>query len=226
MKKILIIDDDPAITRGLQEAFQAEKFRVLVAQDGTHGSMLAKQENIDLLILDLILPDKRGEDVLRDLLKEGFKAPVLILSSKTKVMDQVVCLEIGADWYVTKPFSMEVLCAQVNAILRPKPAILMQIEEASFGDVYVDFHRQEVTKGKNNLKLSTKELDVLNFLVSHEGEVVSRDMLLNEVWGYEQFPTTRTVDNYVLSLRKKIEDDPSHPKHILTVHTSGYKFVK
>ena len=226
MHKILVVDDDPSVARGVQEALRAENFDVIIAEDGTSGSMLAKRENIDLLILDLLLPDKRGEDILRDLRKDGFEAPVLILSSKDKDMDKVVCLEMGADEYVTKPFSIPVLCSQVRALLRRKGEIRREIDEASFGDVYVDFRKQEASKKKNPLKLSTKELEVLRFLVQHEGEVVSRDMLLNEVWGYEQFPTTRTVDNYVLSLRKKIEDDPSHPRHILTVHTSGYKFVK
>jgi len=226
MYKILIIEDDPAVGRGVQEALRAENFNVLVAEDGTRGTTLARQENVDLLILDLILPDKRGEDILRDLRKEGFEAPVLILSSKDKDMDKVLCLEMGADEYVTKPFSIPVLCSQVRALLRRKGEIRMEIDEISFADVYVDFKKQEAKKGKDPIKLSTKEFEVLRFLVQHEGEVVSRDMLLNEVWGYENFPTTRTVDNYVLSLRKKLEEDSSHPHHLLTIHTSGYKFVK
>ncbi len=226
MQKILIIEDDPSVARGVQEALATENFNVLVAEDGKRGSTLAKQENIDLLILDLILPDKRGEDILRDLRKDGFEAPVLILSSKDKDMDKVLCLEMGADEYVTKPFSMTVLCSQVRALLRRKGEIRMEIDEISFASVYVDFRKQEARKGKKEIKLSTKEFEVLRFLVQHEGEVVTRDMLLNEVWGYENFPTTRTVDNYVLSLRKKLEEDPAHPHHLLTIHTSGYKFVK
>jgi DNA-binding response OmpR family regulator len=226
MQRILIIEDDPSVARGVQEALRAENFHVLIAEDGTRGTTLARQENIDLLILDLLLPDKRGEDILRDLRKGGFEAPVLILSSKDKDMDKVVCLEMGADEYVTKPFSIPVLCSQVRALLRRKGEIRREIDEVSFGSIYVDFRKQEARKGKEQVKLSTKEFEVLRFLVQHEGEVISRDMLLNEVWGYENFPTTRTVDNYVLSLRKKVEEDPSHPEHLLTIHTSGYKFVK
>lgn len=226
MHKILVIEDDPSVARGVQEALRAENFNVLVAEDGTRGTTLARQENVDLLILDLILPDKRGEDILRDLRKEGFEAPVLVLSSKDRDMDKVLCLEMGADEYVTKPFSIPVLCSQVRALLRRKGEIRMEIDETSFADVYVDFKKQEAKKGKKAIKLSTKEFEVLRFLVQHEGEVVSRDMLLNEVWGYENFPPTRTVDNYVLSLRKKLEEDSSQPHHLLTIHTSGYKFVK
>jgi DNA-binding response OmpR family regulator len=226
MQRILIIEDDPSVARGVQEALRTENFHVLVAEDAKSGTALARQENIDLLILDLILPDKRGEDILRDLRKEGFEAPVLVLSSKDKDMDKVLCLEMGADEYVTKPFSIPVLCSQVRALLRRKGDIRMEVDEVSFGNVYVDFKKQESRRGKKEIKLSTKEFEVLRFLVQHEGEVVSRDMLLNEVWGYENFPTTRTVDNYVLSLRKKLEEDHSHPQHLLTIHTSGYKFVK
>jgi DNA-binding response OmpR family regulator len=226
MQRILIIEDDPSVARGVQEALRTENFHVLVAEDAKSGTTLARQENIDLLILDLILPDKRGEDILRDLRKEGFEAPVLVLSSKDKDMDKVLCLEMGADEYVTKPFSIPVLCSQVRALLRRKGDIRMEVDEVSFGNVYVDFRKQESRRGKKEIKLSTKEFEVLRFLVQHEGEVVSREMLLNEVWGYENFPTTRTVDNYVLSLRKKLEEDHSHPQHLLTIHTSGYKFVK
>jgi DNA-binding response OmpR family regulator len=226
MQRILIIEDDPSVARGVQEALRTENFHVLVAEDAKSGTTLARQENIDLLVLDLILPDKRGEDILRDLRKEGFEAPVLVLSSKDKDMDKVLCLEMGADEYVTKPFSIPVLCSQVRALLRRKGDIRMEVDEVSFGNVYVDFRKQESRRGKKEIKLSTKEFEVLRFLVQHEGEVVSRDTLLNEVWGYENFPTTRTVDNYVLSLRKKLEEDHSHPQHLLTIHTSGYKFVR
>jgi DNA-binding response OmpR family regulator len=226
MKTVLVIDDDAAIARGVQEVLAAENLKVLVANTGQKGYNLAKQENVDLIILDLKLPDKSGEDICRDLRKEGVDTPILMLTSKKKEVDQVVGFEIGADDYVTKPFSTSVLVARVRALLRRKGEVVKKIEEYAFGDVYLDFHRQEATKAKKPVKLSSREFDVMQYLIQHEGEVVTREMLLNEVWGYEQFPTTRTVDNYVLSLRRKLEDSPSDPRHLLTIHTSGYKFVK
>jgi DNA-binding response OmpR family regulator len=226
MKTVLVIDDDAAIARGVQEVLAAENLKVLVANTGQKGYNLAKQENVDLIILDLKLPDKSGEDICRDLRREGVDTPILMLTSKTKEVDQVVGFEIGADDYVTKPFSTSVLVARVRALLRRKGEVVKKIEEYAFGDVYLDFHRQEATKAKKPVKLSSREFDVMQYLIQHEGEVVTREMLLNEVWGYEQFPTTRTVDNYILSLRRKLEDSPSDPRHLLTIHTSGYKFVK
>jgi DNA-binding response OmpR family regulator len=226
MKTVLVIDDDAAIARGVQEVLAAENLKVLVANTGQKGYNLAKQENVDLIILDLKLPDKSGEDICRDLRKEGVDTPILMLTSKKKEVDQVVGFEIGADDYVTKPFSTSVLVARVRALLRRKGEVVKKIEEYAFGDVYLDFHRQEATKAKKPVKLSSREFDVMQYLIQHEGEVVTREMLLNEVWGYEQFPTTRTVDNYILSLRRKLEDSPSDPRHLLTIHTSGYKFVK
>jgi DNA-binding response OmpR family regulator len=226
MKTVLVIDDDAAIARGVQEVLAAENLKILVANTGQKGYNLAKQENVDLIILDLKLPDKSGEDICRDLRREGVDTPILMLTSKTKEVDQVVGFEIGADDYVTKPFSTSVLVARVRALLRRKGEVVKKIEEYAFGDVYLDFHRQEATKAKKPVKLSSREFDVMQYLIQHEGEVVTREMLLNEVWGYEQFPTTRTVDNYVLSLRRKLEDSPSDPRHLLTIHTSGYKFVK
>jgi len=226
MHTILIVEDDAAIARGLQEALSAENFKVIVASSGLRGYNLAKTEPVDCILLDLKLPEKSGEDVCRDLRKDGFATPILMLTSKKQEMDKVVGLEIGADDYVTKPFSTRELLARIRALLRRGPALRVKIEECSFGSIYIDFRKQEATKAKKSLKLSSREFEVMQYLVQHEGEVVTREMLLNEVWGYEQFPTTRTVDNYILSLRKKIEDSAQSPKHILTVHTSGYKFVK
>jgi len=141
-------------------------------------------------------------------------------------VDKVVGLEIGADDYVTKPFSTKELLARIRALLRRGGKLRVKPEECAFGNVYVDFRKQEATRGKKPVKLSSREFEVLQYLVQHEGEVVTREMFLNDVWGYEQFPTTRTVDNYILSLRKKLEDSPAKPKHILTVYTSGYRFMK
>jgi DNA-binding response OmpR family regulator len=226
VKTVLVVDDDAAIARGVQEILSAENLKVLVANTGHRGYSLARQEHIDLIILDLKLPDISGEDICRDLRKEGVDTPILMLTSKKKEVDQVVGLEIGADDYMTKPFSTSILVARVRALLRRKGAIARKVTEYSFGKVYLDFQKQEATKGGAPVKLSSREFDVMQYLIQHEGEVVTREMLLNEVWGYEQFPTTRTVDNYILSLRRKLEDSPSEPGHLLTVHTSGYKFIK
>ncbi len=226
MKTILIIEDDPAIVHGIKEGFGQQQYKFLSASLGEDGVKLARRENIDLIILDLILPDIDGSDVCREIRKQAIETPVLVLSSRQKELDKVLLLEMGADDYVTKPFSLRELEARVKAILRRDRDIVKDIDEYSFSNVHVDFKKQIAKKQGKKLTLSSREFAVLKYLIQHEGEVVTRDMLLNEVWGYEQFPTTRTVDNYVLSLRKKVEDDHSAPEHIQTVHTSGYRFVK
>jgi DNA-binding response OmpR family regulator len=172
------------------------------------------------------LPGKDGMEICRELRKDGINTPILMLTSKKEEMDKVLGLELGADDYVTKPFSVRELKARVKALLRRKAEIKKDLEEYSFGSIHIDFKKQEAMKKNKHLKLSSREFEILKYLILHEGEVVTRDMLLDDVWGYENFPTTRTVDNYILSLRKKIEENPSKPKHLLTVHTSGYKFVK
>jgi DNA-binding response OmpR family regulator len=226
LKRILLIEDDPAISMSLTDSLRTQHFDVLTAADGERGYQIARKENIDLIILDLMLPGKNGEDVCKDLRAEGVNVPILMLTSKTGEMDKVLGLELGADDYVTKPFSLRELHARIRALLRRKAELTKTIEEYSFGDVYVDFRKQEASKNDRPLDLTSREFDTLKYFIQHESEVVTRDMLLDEVWGYETFPTTRTVDNYVLSLRKKIESNPSRPKHLLTIHTSGYKFVK
>jgi len=149
-----------------------------------------------------------------------------MLTGKSTETDKVRGLELGADDYVTKPFSINELLARINAILRRVGKIETDIESFSFGDVTIDFKKMEAKKGKKNIEMSLNEFEIMRFFIKHEGEVVSRDQLLDEVWGYEVFPTTRTVDNYILMLRKKLETDFSIPKHILTFHLKGYKFVK
>jgi DNA-binding response OmpR family regulator len=225
MKTILVVDDDASIIKGLQDVLTAEHYGVLTANTGAKGLQTATEEKVDLVILDLRLPDKNGEDVCREIRQAGIDVPILMLSSKKRETDKVVGLELGADDYVTKPFSIPELLARIKALLRRKGEIRREIEECTFGNVEVDFKRQEATKKKKALKLSAKEFEILKFFVEHAGDVITRDMLLDKIWGYETYPVTRTVDNYILSLRKKIEDDPSHPNHLLTVHTAGYKFV-
>jgi DNA-binding response OmpR family regulator len=226
MKKILVVEDDPAILKGLEAALRGEHYDVITAMDGEKCHRMVKEEKFDLIILDIMLPKKHGFDVCRDLRKEGFDTPILILTSKKEEMDKVLGLELGADDYVTKPFSIRELHARIKALLRRKGEIKKDIDEYEFGSVYVNFKKQEVSKNKILVKLSSKELDILKYFILREGDVISREMLLDDVWGYDNYPTTRTVDNYILSIRKKIEDIPNEPKHLLTVHTAGYKFLK
>jgi DNA-binding response OmpR family regulator len=226
MKKILVVEDDPAISKGLIENLEQEHYKVVSAEDGEKGYKMAKRENPDLIILDIMLPSKNGYEICQDLRKESIATPIIMLTGKGEEADKVLGLELGADDYVTKPFSIRELLARVRAVLRRKFEAEHDIGEYSFGDVHLDFKKMEATKGKKQLKMSAKEFEILKFFAKREGQVITRNVLLDEVWGYEVYPTTRTVDNYILSVRKKIEDNPSRPKHLLTVHTAGYKFIK
>lgn len=226
MKRILIIEDDPAILLGLKESLVEENFEVLTASDGEEGYQKGKKENIDLIILDLVLPSKNGIEICKDLRAHEISIPILMLTSKREEIDKVLGLEIGADDYVTKPFSIRELIARIKALLRRQVEFKKELEDYSFGDISIDFKRQEVFKGSSKIEISTTEIGILKYFIQFEGEVVTRHQLLDDVWGYENYPTTRTVDNFILNIRKKIEDDPSHPKHLLTIHKSGYKFVK
>jgi len=226
MKKILVVEDDQSILKGLIENLEQEHYKVIYADDGERGFRMAIRENPDLIILDVLLPSKNGFEICQDLRKEGVATPIIMLTGKGEEADKVLGLELGADDYVTKPFSVRELLARVKAVLRRKFEADHDISEYSFGDIYLDFKKMEATKGRKKLDLSAKEFEIMKFFIKREGQVVSRNALLDEVWGYDVYPTTRTVDNYILSIRKKIESNPSKPKHLLTVHTAGYKFVK
>ena len=226
MKKILIIEDDPAISKGIVDALRDENYQTMDIDNGEKGYHLAKNEKYDLIILDLKLPGKNGIDVCRDLRKDGVNTPIIMLTVLKEELDQVLGLELGADDYMTKPFSLRVLLAKIKAILRRKSEIVSDIEEYSFGDVYINFKSQEATKNKNPIEFSNIEYKLLKYFCQRENTVIQRSTLLDEVWGYDNFPNTRTVDNFILTLRKKIEDDPSHPQHFVTVHGAGYKFIK
>jgi DNA-binding response OmpR family regulator len=226
MKKILIVEDDPAILKGLISALNSEGYETVSASDGENGFKLGKTLNIDLIILDVMLPVKDGFEICKDLRKCGINTPILMLTSKKEEIDKVLGLEIGADDYMTKPFSIRELLARIKAILRRRSEIEKNIDEFSFSGINLDFRKMEAFKNGVAVKLSALEFKILKYLIEREGEVISRDKLLDDVWGYEAFPTTRTVDNYILSIRKKIETNPAEPIHILTIHKSGYKFVK
>ena len=226
MKRILIVEDDPAILLGLKESLHEEHFEVLTASDGEEGYQKGKKENVDLIILDLMLPTKNGIEICKHLRQCGISIPILMLTSKKEEMDKVLGLEIGADDYVTKPFSIRELMARIKALLRRNTEMKKEIEEYSFDNVTLDFKKQEAYMDNKSIDLSSTEYSLLKYFIQFEGEVVTRHQLLDDVWGYDNFPTTRTVDNFILNIRKKIEDDPSHPKHLLTIHKAGYKFVK
>ncbi len=226
MRRILIVEDDPAILKGLETSLEEEHYQVHSANDGEEGYQLAREGNVDLIILDIMLPGKNGDEICRDLRAEGIETPILMLTSKKEEMEKVLGLELGADDYVTKPFSIRELLARIRALLRRQKRICHDVDEYAFGNVQVDFKSQETLRKGTPIKLSAKEYDILKCFIRHEGEVVTRNMLLDEVWGYEAFPSTRTVDNYILSLRKKLEENPSRPQHLVTVHVSGYRFIK
>lgn len=226
MKKILIIEDDPATLTGIEETLKEEHFDVATVMSGQMGYDKAKEGKYDLIILDIMLPEKNGIEICKDLRKNNVNTPILMLTGKKEEIDKVIGLEIGADDYVTKPFSIRELVARVKALLRRPQEIQPEVEEYSFGDVYLNFKKQEAKKGAELIELSVMEYKVMKYFVQREGEVIERNKLLDEVWGYENYPSTRTVDNFILNLRKKIEDDHSNPKHLLTVHGAGYKFVK
>jgi DNA-binding response OmpR family regulator len=222
---VLIVEDDPAILRGLKDNLLAESYKVLTASDGEAGYRMIREQHPDLVILDLMLPRMSGYEVCRRLRGEGDTTPILMLTARGEEADRVLGLDLGADDYVTKPFSVRELLARVRAIVRRAHPPTPLPDELRFDDVAVDFRRYEARKGDQRVELTRKEFGVLQYLASRPGEVVRRDELLEEVWDYKNYPTTRTVDNHVLSLRAKLEETPAEPRHLITVHGVGYKFV-
>lgn len=225
MSLILIIEDDAAILRGLADNLKYENYDVAAAADGQTGYQFAREKKPDLIILDLMLPRMSGYEVCRKLRAESIQTPILMLTARGEETDRVLGLDLGADDYVTKPFSIRELLARVRAVLRRTQSARSQPDELRFDDVVVDFRSYEARKAGKLLELTRKEFHVLRFLAARPGEVVTRDELLNEVWGYENYPTTRTVDNHIASLRTKLECDPAQPRRLRTVHGVGYKFV-
>ncbi|HOL70290.1 MAG TPA: response regulator transcription factor [Bryobacteraceae bacterium] len=225
MSLILAIEDDPAILRGLADNLRFESYDVLTATDGESGYRLVREKNPDLIILDLMLPKLSGYEICRKLRAEGVSTPILMLTARGEEADRVLGLDLGADDYVSKPFSIRELMARIRALLRRAAPPKALPHELRFDDVVVNFLSYEGTKGGKPLEMTRKEFNVLRLLASRAGEVVTRDDLLNEVWGYENYPTTRTVDNHIASLRAKLERDPAQPERIRTVHGVGYKFV-
>lgn len=227
MSKILIIEDDLAILRGLKDNLEYESYEVLTATDGDEGYCLVRKKKPDLIILDLMLPKMSGYELCQKVRKEGINTPILMLTARSEEVDRVLGLDLGADDYVTKPFSVAELLARIRAILRRmrRSRTGDLPDEIHFDEVSIDFKRFEAQKAGKAINMSRKEFGVLRLLAARAGEVVTRDELLDEVWGYDQYPTTRTVDNHIALLRNKLEDDPSQPRRLLTVHGVGYKMV-
>ncbi len=225
MKKILIIEDDGALRTTLVSALESEGFLTLQASDGAEGLKKASQDGPDLVVLDLVLPSMGGLEICRRIREKGNSVPIIMLTGRKKEeIDRVLGLELGADDYMLKPFGVREFLARIHAVLRRGRDAACRIDAIVFGDVSVDFRKKTATKGGRDLPLTAKELGLLELLTAHEGEVIGRDRILNEVWGYDRFPTTRTIDTFIRNLRRKIEADPSKPVHILTVPWLGYKF--
>jgi len=222
---ILIIEDDISILRGLKDNLIFEGYQVLTCTDGREGLNTALNKHVDLLLLDIMLPGINGYEICRKLKKDKPGLPIIMITARGSEMDTVAGLDIGADDYITKPFSIPELLARVRAVLRRSSAEETEIGSYAFGDVSMDFKKHETRIRQKPVQLSTKEYDIMKYFIEHENEVVHRHDLLEKVWGFDITPTTRTVDNYILELRKKLEHDPSQPKHILTIRGAGYKFV-
>jgi len=226
-KKILLIEDDAALREATAAFLESEGYRVTAVDDGRKGLEAALKSAPDLIVMDLMLPAMSGLEVCRAFREKGGTAPVIMVTGqKRDEVDKVMGLDLGADDYLLKPFGQRELLARIHAVLRRTSPPVPVLDTAAFGDVTVDFKRMTTVKGSKEIYLTAKEYDLLHFLLAHEGEVVDRDTLLNEVWGYEKFPTTRTIDTFVHNLRKKIEKDPARPAHLVTVPWSGYKFQK
>jgi DNA-binding response OmpR family regulator len=226
MNKVLVVEDDEAMAVALRDGFVYEGYDVTVARDGEAGLRMARESSLDLMILDVMLPKMTGLEICKLLRGEGSDLPIIMLTARGQEIDKVLGLKLGADDYVTKPFSFMELMARVEAVLRrARPAGGQQRPVYRFGDVTVDFDRHEATRGGEPLELTPREFRLLGYLLEHRGEVVSREELLDAVWGYDTIPFTRTVDTHIAKLRKKIEADPSDPHHIITVHRLGYKFL-
>ena len=225
-KHIIVVEDDAHIRLGLCDALRAEGYEVSDCRDGSEAGPLIKNARPDLVILDVMLPGKSGFDLCRDIRARKDRVPILMLSAKGQEIDKVVGLELGADDYVTKPFSLRELLARVQALLRRAGSTGKANElpaEIAFGKVRIDGKALRGKRGKEQFELTPRELKVLAVLFRERGNAVSRDALLNEVWGIDYYGTTRTLDQLIVKLRQKIEDVPGEPRHLLTVHTLGYR---
>lgn len=222
--RILVVEDEPAMARGLEDNLLIEGYRVSVSPDGQQGLRKALNEHPDLILLDVMLPTLSGLDVCRTLRSRGFDKPILMLTARGQEMDRVVGLEIGADDYIVKPFGLRELLARIHAHLRRETRGDGELREYTFGEAHVDFEQHTAQRGGQPLQLSPREFTLLKYLIQNRGRAVSREEMLDAVWGLNNYPVTRTVDNHVAKLRQKV-DSAASPRHILTVHKVGYKFI-
>jgi DNA-binding response OmpR family regulator len=225
VKTILVIEDDVSILTGLKDNLEYEGYAVITETNGERGLQKALHKKPDLVLLDIMLPGMNGYEVCRKVKKESPDLPVIMITARGSEMDKVSGLDIGADDYVTKPFSIPELMARIRVAMRRKTWPPDEPDVFSFGKVTLDFKRLQAFRDNREIKLSSREFEIMKYFIRHEGEAIHRHDLLNAVWGYEAMPTTRTVDNFILNLRKRIEEDPSRPVHILSVRDVGYKFV-
>jgi len=227
MQSLLVVEDESDIAELLRHVFSKEGFQVEVAHSGLSALEVLRREPPDLVVLDWMLPELSGIEVLKEMRARPDMqlVPVILLTARREEIDRVLGLELGADDYVTKPFSIRELLARVKAVLRRAHIVPKEQDRYAFGDVEVNLRSCQVSRSGKSLDFSSKEFDLLKYFLCHPGETLSRDRLLEEVWGYERFPTTRTVDTHIVRLRQKVEPKPEEPRFILTVHGTGYKFV-
>ncbi|HEX7419867.1 MAG TPA: response regulator transcription factor [Thermoanaerobaculia bacterium] len=224
MTTIFIVEDDPAMTVALRDGFEFEKYTVDMANDGEQAMRMAARGRYDVIILDVMLPKKSGFDICKELREKGNNTPIIMLTARGQEIDKIVGLKLGADDYVTKPFSFIELLARVEAVMR-RAQRRKAADQVSFGEVKLDFRTYQATKSAQPLELTPREFSILRYFLDHPNEVVSRETLLNHVWGYDPSAFTRTVDTHMARLRQKIEPTPAEPRHLITVHRVGYKFV-
>jgi DNA-binding response OmpR family regulator len=225
MIKILIVEDEPNMRIGLRDNLEFEGYQVDIAENGEEALFKIRNTGYHLVLLDVMLPKKSGFDVCKSIRKDGNKVPIILLTAKGEEIDKVLGLELGADDYVTKPFSLRELLARIKAVLRRGGLESDGSSEIKIGKMKVDFAGYKAFIENEQIQMSHKEFEILNYLWNKKNNTVSRDDLLSNIWGYDETPTTRTVDNFIVKLRHKIEKDPNHPQFILTVHGVGYKLV-
>ncbi|MBS3820014.1 response regulator transcription factor [bacterium] len=226
MKKVLIVEDDIGILESLKDEFESYGCTVFCAEDGDRGLNLARNKKPDLIILDLILPEKDGYEVCRELRKDNFKTPIIMLTAKGQEVDKVLGLELGADDYVTKPFSLRELMARARAVSRRTVDQKEEMDSYAFEEIKLDFKKYEAKKKGKTLKLTPLQYQLLKLLIENKGEVLTRDELLDGIWGKDNvWISHRTIDSHIANIRRKLESDPADPKHILNIRGVGYKFV-
>ncbi len=226
-QKILIVEDDPAILTGLVDLLASEGYLVSSTRYGSQALQLYEQEKPDLILLDIMLPEKSGYEVCREIRKKDTSTPIAMLTAKAEEVDKVVGLEIGADDYIVKPFSTKELLARVRAMLRRSNAKVICRDDTpiQFGDVRIDPKSFAATKASKSFPITAREIQLLQFFIKHDNRVLERSVILDELWGIRYQGTTRTLDQHIAVLRRKIEDNPAQPRHILTVHGTGYRFI-